>query len=47
MTSSPAKKILILLHRENITVVGISDEPLPHFIQLAVENHVRKIFKSL
>ncbi len=47
VTSSPAKKILIPLHQENITVVGISDEPLPHFIQLAVENHVRKIFKSL
>ena len=46
VTSSPAVKILIPLSQENIEIVGVVKEPLPHLVQEAVKklkevvNHV-------
>lgn len=46
VASSPAVKILIPLSQENIEIVGVVKEPLPHLVQEAVEklkeviNHV-------
>jgi hypothetical protein len=37
--SSRAMKILIPLTQENVAIIGISNEPLPHL----VDNAVRKI----
>jgi len=42
LTSCSAEKILIPLHQEKAVVVGLPDEPLPHLIQIAVENHIRE-----
>ena len=36
VSSSPAKKILIPLTQERITIVGVSREPLPHLVNQAV-----------
>lgn len=35
--SSPARKILLPLSQEMVEIVGISEEPLPHLVQQAVE----------
>ena len=37
IAESPAKKILIPLSRCNIQVVGVVSEPLPHYLDLAVQ----------
>ncbi len=37
VTSSPAMKILLPLFREQIEIVGINREPLPHLMQSLIE----------
>ena len=37
VTSSPAFKIFIPLSQENILIIGINTEPLPHLVQEAVD----------
>lgn len=37
VSSSAARKILIPLTQENVTLVGVSGEPLPHLVQQVVE----------
>lgn len=37
IAESPAKKVLIPLNRCNVTVVGVENKPLPHYIEDAVE----------
>lgn len=37
ISDSNAKKILIPLNRSNIQVVGVKNEPLPHYIDLITE----------
>lgn len=37
IAESPAKKVLIPLNRCNIFVAGIKNEPLPHYIEDAIE----------
>jgi hypothetical protein len=34
--SSPAAKILLPLSQENVEIVGLSREPLPHMVEAAV-----------
>jgi hypothetical protein len=34
--SSPAAKILLPLSQENVEIVGLSREPLPHLVEAAV-----------
>ncbi|MBL7207513.1 MAG: DUF3842 family protein, partial [Desulfobacterales bacterium] len=41
VASSPAKKILIPLSRENIEIVGISSVPLPHIIDTLIEKNLK------
>ena len=43
IAESPAKKILIPLNRCNLQVVGVTNEPLPHYIDAAVEMIKRTI----
>jgi hypothetical protein len=42
VTSSRAPKILLPLSQENVTLVGIAAEPLPHLVQHAVAVSLRK-----
>ncbi len=37
VASSPARKILLPLYQENIELVGLPKEPLPHLVQAVVE----------
>lgn len=41
VASSPAKKMLIPLFRENIEIVGISSAPLPHLIDTLIEKNLK------
>ncbi|MDO9566119.1 MAG: DUF3842 family protein [Candidatus Desulfaltia sp.] len=41
VASSPAKKMLIPLSRENIEIVGISSAPLPHLIDTLIEKNLK------
>jgi hypothetical protein len=42
ITSSPAPKILLPLSQEDITLVCIATEPLPHMVQQAVDVAIRQ-----
>lgn len=37
VSSSPARKILIPLTQENVRIVGIQEEPLPHLVDQVVK----------
>lgn len=37
IANSPAKKILLPIHRLNMELVGISSEPLPHYIEQLIK----------
>ncbi len=38
---SPARKILIPLSQENVEIVGVIHEPLPHLIESLVKKHLK------
>lgn len=42
VTSSSATKILIPLTQENVILVGVSAEPLPHLIQSVIEEKIKE-----
>ena len=42
VTSSQAHKILLPLSQENVTLVGIAAEPLPHMVEHAVDIRLRQ-----
>jgi len=41
VASSPAKKLLIPLTQENVEIVGLSSIPLPHFIELLIQENLK------
>ncbi|MBW2567790.1 MAG: DUF3842 family protein [Deltaproteobacteria bacterium] len=43
VASSPAKKILIPLSRENIEIVGASSDPLPRLIDALIQDNLKNI----
>jgi hypothetical protein len=43
VTSARAPKIMIPLAQENIHIVGISPEPLPHLVETAVYSKVKEV----
>jgi hypothetical protein len=43
ITSSPAPKILLPLFQENITVVSVGTEPLPHMVKSIVEEKIAEV----
>jgi len=47
ITSSPAVKILLPLSQERIHIVGIVNEPLPHFVQRLVAKEIKEVFKHV
>ncbi len=48
VAESSAKKILLPLSQENIEIVGVSSEPLPHLVDLLIAKHLSSgIFNSV
>ncbi len=47
ITSSRAPKILLPLSQEDVTLVGIAAEPLPHMVQQMVEITIRERLAAL
>lgn len=45
VTSSAAPKILLPITQENIEIVGVIREPLPHLVQIAVERKLKEILR--
>jgi hypothetical protein len=45
VTSCPALKILLPLSQENIEIVGVQREPLPHLVQAVVEDKLKEVFQ--
>ncbi len=43
VAESPAKKILLPLSQENIDIVGVSAEPLPHLVDKLIEQHLKPL----
>lgn len=43
VTSSPALKILLPFSQENIEIVGVVKEPLPHMVQAVVEDKLKEV----
>ncbi|HUV51300.1 MAG TPA: DUF3842 family protein [Anaerolineae bacterium] len=46
VASSPAKKMLIPLSRENIEIVGISSAPLPHLIDTLIQKNLKHFLNN-
>lgn len=47
VTSSSAVKILIPLSQENVEIVGVVKEPLPHLVQAAVSEKLTEVLKNV
>ncbi|MBW2370008.1 MAG: DUF3842 family protein [Deltaproteobacteria bacterium] len=41
VATSPARKFLLPITQENIEVVGVASNPLPHLIESLVEKHLK------
>jgi len=42
--STPAPKILLPLHQERISLVGVSREPLPHLVEDMLNEYVKEVY---
>lgn len=47
VTSSRALKILIPLSQEKIEIVGVPKEPLPHLVQIVVDEKIKEILEDV
>lgn len=47
VTSCAAPKILLPLFQENVTLVGVAPEPLPHMVKLIVEEKIREVLQNV
>ena len=47
VTSSAATKILLPLSQERVEIVGIVQEPLPHLVQMVVDNKIKEVLKHV
>ena len=47
VSSSPAHKLIIPLTQENVTVVGVIGDPLPHLVEDLVGTHLTKITTTI
>ena len=46
VVSSPAVKLLLPLTQENVEIIGVSPEPLPHLVDHLVEDRLRPLVES-
>ena len=44
VASSSAPKLLVPLSQENIVIVGASNQPLPHLLDILIEEHLVPLF---
>ncbi len=42
IAASPARKILLPLAQENVEIVGIGEEPLPHLVEKIVKKYLKE-----
>ncbi len=47
VTSCPAQKILLPLSQENVEIVGVQREPLPHLVQAVVGDKLKEVFQCV
>ena len=47
IAASPAKKLLLPLSQENIKIIGIYKEPLPHLIDLMVKMLQKEFMRNV
>ncbi len=47
VTSSAAVKLLLPLTKENVKIVGVAEEPLPHLVQSLVEKLKREVLTDV
>ncbi|MBT8340717.1 MAG: DUF3842 family protein, partial [Desulfatitalea sp.] len=47
ITSCQALKILLPLSQEQCRIVGIVNEPLPHFVQRLVEKEIKEVWNHV
>ena len=47
ITSSGAAKTMLALLQEQIRIVGLSQEPLPHLIQTVIQDTIREVFSDV
>lgn len=47
ITSTPAPKILLPLHQERISIVGVSREPLPHLVESMINEYMKEVLKDV
>jgi hypothetical protein len=45
--SCAAPKLILPLTQENVTIVGVVNEPLPHIVKDIVENKVKEVLKNV
>ena len=46
VAASPAEKFLIPLSQENVKIIGIAEQPLPHLIEALIESRLDKIIQK-
>ena len=46
LSSSPAKKILLPINQEQVDIIGITKEPLPHLVEALIQN-IKEIIKNV
>ena len=46
VAASPAEKFLIPLSQENVKIIGITEQPLPHLIEELIESRLNKIIQN-
>ena len=45
--SSPARKILLPLSQENIDLVGLSGDPLPHMVEIIIKEKIKEFIEDV
>ena len=45
VASSPAKKLLIPLSQENVEIVGVAPIPLPHLIEVLIQENLKNLYE--
>jgi len=47
VANSPAKKLLIPLTQENIEIIGLSTTPLPHLIEILLQENLKNFYDEV
>ena len=47
ITSSSAPKILLPLSQEQVVLVGVVTEPLPHLVKVLVKQKIKEVLKDV